>query len=109
MQRNPPLHPCQSCGACCAFFRVSFYWREAEAQENPGAVPVCLTQDYTDNLRTMRGTTDKHRCRCVALEGTVGKSVSCSVYSRRPSPCRDFTASFENDVHMPRCDEARAH
>ncbi|EMK5322830.1 YkgJ family cysteine cluster protein, partial [Escherichia coli] len=23
------LNPCMTCGACCAFFRVSFYWAEA--------------------------------------------------------------------------------
>ncbi|MBB8903342.1 YkgJ family cysteine cluster protein, partial [Escherichia coli] len=23
------LNPCITCGACCAFFRVSFYWAEA--------------------------------------------------------------------------------
>ncbi|EFG2122847.1 YkgJ family cysteine cluster protein, partial [Escherichia coli] len=23
---NP--NPCMTCGACCAFFRVSFYWAE---------------------------------------------------------------------------------
>ncbi|HDN1328034.1 YkgJ family cysteine cluster protein, partial [Escherichia coli] len=22
------LNPCMTCGACCAFFRVSFYWAE---------------------------------------------------------------------------------
>ncbi|HBP8873638.1 TPA: YkgJ family cysteine cluster protein, partial [Escherichia coli] len=25
---NP--NPCMRCGACCAFFRVSFYWAEAD-------------------------------------------------------------------------------
>ncbi|EEX7666747.1 YkgJ family cysteine cluster protein, partial [Escherichia coli] len=25
---NP--NPCMTCGACCAFFRVSFYWAEAD-------------------------------------------------------------------------------
>ena len=24
------LNPCVSCGACCGYFRVSFYWAEAE-------------------------------------------------------------------------------
>ncbi|WP_142908916.1 CxxCxxCC domain-containing protein, partial [Klebsiella pneumoniae] len=24
------LNPCMTCGACCAFFRVSFYWAEAD-------------------------------------------------------------------------------
>jgi Fe-S-cluster containining protein len=26
-----PGNPCLSCGACCASFRVSFYWRETVA------------------------------------------------------------------------------
>ncbi|OZZ73507.1 zinc/iron-chelating domain-containing protein, partial [Klebsiella pneumoniae] len=23
------INPCMTCGACCAYFRVSFYWAEA--------------------------------------------------------------------------------
>ena len=46
--------------------------------------------------------------RCVALEGRIGESVGCSIYTLRPSPCRDFEASFEFGQHKPRCDEARA-
>ncbi|HDH0840599.1 TPA: YkgJ family cysteine cluster protein, partial [Klebsiella pneumoniae] len=22
------INPCMTCGACCAYFRVSFYWAE---------------------------------------------------------------------------------
>ena len=33
------VHPCLSCGACCAHFRASFYWAEADDQ-TPGGVPV---------------------------------------------------------------------
>jgi hypothetical protein len=29
-------NPCVSCGACCAHFRVSFYW--AEADDAPGGI-----------------------------------------------------------------------
>jgi Fe-S-cluster containining protein len=29
-------------------------------------------------------------CRCVALEGTVGKQVSCTIYDIRPEVCRKF-------------------
>ena len=28
-------NPCLDCGACCASFRVSFYWSEAEARGLP--------------------------------------------------------------------------
>lgn len=103
-------HPCQTCGACCAYYRVSFYWREAEEAVGGrhGPVPVELTEDRDEFHRTMRGTEHKHHVRCVALEGKVGGEVSCSIYTLRPSPCRDFQASFEDGEHRPRCDEARA-
>ncbi|HEY8279280.1 MAG TPA: YkgJ family cysteine cluster protein [Bdellovibrionota bacterium] len=104
----PAPHPCQTCGACCAYYRVSFYWREAETSENPGAVPVELTEDYSSFRRSMRGTNRKHHSRCVALEGKVGEQVACSIYTLRPSPCREFLPSFEDGNHQPRCDEARA-
>ena len=101
------VHPCQSCGACCAFFRVSFYWREAEASSSPRAVPLSLTEDYSDTQRNMRGTNQKHP-RCVALEGRVGSRVGCAIYESRPSPCRAFAASYEDGTPNPRCDQARA-
>ena len=33
-----------TCGACCAFFRVSFYW--AEGDDANGTVPASLTEQY---------------------------------------------------------------
>ena len=47
-------NPCMTCGACCAYFRVSFYW--AEASDGGGTVPVDLTEPLTPFLRCMRGT-----------------------------------------------------
>lgn len=102
------VHPCQQCGACCAVFRVAFYWREADPEQSPLAVPTELTEDYTQFKLSMKGTGNKHHCRCVALEGKVGEGATCSIYSLRPSPCREFAASFEDGTHKPRCDYARA-
>ena len=59
-------NPCMTCGACCAYFRVSFYW--AEASDGGGTVPVDLTEPLTPFLRCMRGTNQK-QSRCVALQG----------------------------------------
>jgi uncharacterized protein len=101
-------HPCQSCGACCAYYRVSFYWRELADGQNPLGVPEELTEPYTDFRVCLKGTNLKHRSRCVALEGKVGEQVACNIYSLRPSPCREFAASFENGMRNSRCDEARA-
>ncbi len=46
--------------------------------------------------------------RCQALEGKIGTAVGCKIYDRRPSPCRNFKASFEDGQHNQRCDDARA-
>lgn len=78
---------CQQCGACCAYFRVSFYW--AEADDAPGGtVPVGLTQPLTPHLRCMQGTSERSP-RCTALQGSIGQGVSCGIYAQRPSSCQD--------------------
>ena len=53
--RDPAAHPCLRCGACCAHFRASFYWAEAD-DAGPGGVPVALTRQLTPHRRVMIGT-----------------------------------------------------
>ncbi|POZ60116.1 YkgJ family cysteine cluster protein [Chromobacterium alticapitis] len=90
---------CLSCGACCATFRVSFYW--AEADDGGGAVPSRLTEKVNDWTRCMRGTWAASP-RCVALQGEVGGSVGCGIYPQRPVACREVEAG------SPQCLRARA-
>ncbi|TRW48487.1 YkgJ family cysteine cluster protein [Aliidiomarina halalkaliphila] len=98
------FNPCVTCGACCASFRVSFYW--AEGDDAPaGFVPHELTEQVNSFYRCMQGT-NSPTPRCVALSGTIGESVGCSIYGDRPTPCREFDASL--DGSNPRCDQARA-
>jgi hypothetical protein len=52
--------------------------------------------------------TDRQPPRCIALQGQIGDSVHCSIYEVRANVCRDFQASWVDDVHNPRCDQARA-
>ena len=99
-------NPCLDCGACCAYYRVSFHWSEAERFLG-GATPAELTTKLSPHRVAMRGTQSKSP-RCVALDGQIGKAVSCSIYSQRPSPCREFEASWVNGMHSERCDQARA-
>ena len=80
-------HPCLSCGACCASFRVDF--SAHETQELGGSVPDGLAVELTDTLRRMRGT-DHSPPRCAALTGRVGVQAACGIYEWRPSPCREF-------------------
>lgn len=106
--KTQSIHPCQKCGACCAAFRVAFYWREAQVSDHSPAVPAGTWVELTERLRVMKGTQVKHRPKCESLQGRIGHNVSCSIYSERPSACRNFRASFEFGQHEPRCDEARS-
>ena len=74
---------CRRCGACCAAFRVSFYWAEADAS---GLSPI-LVEQIGPWYACMTGT-NSAAPHCLALTGTVGSNVLCSVYAQRPSPCR---------------------
>lgn len=93
-------NPCLNCGACCAFFRVSFYWGEVHSDF---AVPEALTEPISHSRLAMRGT-NQPGPRCVALEGEVGGCASCAIYEHRPSPCRDFEAYDPGGA----CNRARA-
>lgn len=90
-------NPCTRCGACCAHFRVSFYWAEAAER----GLPEALYEPLTPVMACMRGTHSKSP-RCAALLGEVGQQVACSVYGQRTSPCRDLQPGDE------KCQKARA-
>lgn len=100
-------NPCVGCGACCAFFRVSFHW--LETQSAGGTVPdedtVAINQPH---LIAMKGTDAAKDPRCVNLVGTIGKDSQCSKYETRSSSCRDFDGSYQFGIKEPRCDRARA-
>jgi len=99
-------NPCLSCGACCAHFRVSFYW--AEADDAPGGqVPVQLTERMHAHLRCMKGTNGESP-RCIALKGEIGKQVACAIYELRPSACREFNMLEEDGTPNERCHKLRA-
>ncbi|MBN2133086.1 MAG: YkgJ family cysteine cluster protein [Sedimentisphaerales bacterium] len=106
MQDKKADNPCVRCGACCAFYRASFYWAEADNAPG-GTVPVDLTEKLNDFRRIMRGTSPPNP-RCIALLGEIGQSVRCSIYERRASVCRDFDVSWGQGLHNERCDRARA-
>jgi uncharacterized protein len=88
---------CRQCGACCAFFRVSFYW--ADARER--GLPDSYIERLSPHLASMAGT-NRPLPRCAALQGEVGTEVACTVYAARPSPCRELQPGDE------RCNRARA-
>jgi hypothetical protein len=99
-------NPCVTCGACCAYFRASFYWAEADDSVG-GTVPIGMTERLDLHLRVMKGTNQPNP-RCIALEGVIGSCVKCSIYELRSSACREFRYSWQDGLHNERCDQARA-
>lgn len=97
--------PCLSCGACCAHFRVSFYWGEMLGAG--GLVPDHLTERVDLHRSCMAGT-NQSEPRCVALQGVVGERVTCTIYPERPSPCREFNYNGGTTEYNEGCDKARA-
>lgn len=95
-------NPCLKCGACCIVFRATFCWTEGDDVTEAG-VPVNLTEKVSPLCRAMlRNDYDQ----CIALHGEPGQKVTCTIYNRRPSVCKDFDPSGK--IHNPACDWARA-
>lgn len=97
---------CITCGACCGFFPVRTELSEIDDRPG-GTVPLHMTTSVGTIGRIMKGT-ERRLKRCVALKGNIGYTVSCLIYDRRPSSCRNFLAAWETDAHNPLCDRARA-
>jgi hypothetical protein len=105
LEKKGADNPCLTCGACCAHFRVSFYWAEAD-DATPGGVPAALTEKLDDARAVMKDTNRPHPW-CVALEGEVGRRVACAIYDRRPKVCRDLPSSWSEGRAEEKCDRAR--
>ncbi|MFO7306731.1 MAG: YkgJ family cysteine cluster protein [Gammaproteobacteria bacterium] len=90
-------NPCLQCGACCATYRVSFYWAEAEQR----GLPDDLIEQISPWHACMAGT-GQPEPRCRALAGTIGESVSCLVYPQRPEPCRELQPGDDKCVRARR-------
>lgn len=98
-------NPCLHCGACCGFFRVSFYWSEADPDAG-GCVPPELTEPLNAYRSVMRGT-HSAPVRCVALSGMIGDDARCGIYADRPSPCRELDPWLADGQPDDKCARAR--
>jgi len=99
-------NPCLSCGACCAHFRVSFYFGELQGQPG-GWVPLELTSKVNDFRAAMKGT-ETGNGRCIGLRGELGQpSIHCAIYEQRPTTCREFEAWLPDGTPNPDCRRLR--
>lgn len=81
---------CMACGACCATYRVSFYWSEGEAL----GIPEAMTDKVNDFYSCMKGT-NQPKTYCMALGGKIGKQVACQIYPIRPGACHTVNVGDE--------------
>ena len=93
------MSACQTCGACCASYRVDFSSHELLSMG--GTVPDGLAVEVAGATCRMRGT-DHVPVRCAALTGKVGGQVACAIYEWRPGPCHELEEGSEA------CERARA-
>lgn len=99
-------HPCLRCGACCAHYRVSLHWSEADPALG-GRVPAVLTVPLRSHELAMQGTAGGASPRCIALDADIGRVSRCSIHPVRPQACRDVAASWEDGTPSRQCDAAR--
>jgi hypothetical protein len=77
-----------------------------ELDSHGGQVPAALAEPYTASTACMREHPD-HPGRCIALEGSVGHYVGCTIYAQRPAACREFAPLSVIGIGDEACNEAR--
>lgn len=98
--RRGVTYDCRTCGACCTnpdenraegfVHYVEVHPRDAILNERELVRRLVVHDpDGVPHLR-LDGSG-----RCVALLGKLGKSVRCSIYEHRPTPCRKVEAGSE--------------
>lgn len=100
------LSICESCGACCASYRVDFHPSELARTVGGAGVPVDMAMPLTPKLMRMKGT-DEAAPRCIALDGEIGCQVRCRIYADRPSPCHEFNPWAALGIADQACDRSR--
>jgi hypothetical protein len=94
-------NPCTACGVCCSHFRVSFYAGEMDTQPG-GFVPADLVSQVNPVMACMKGT-EAGNGRCIAYVGEIGANGRCSIYTNRPSPCREYPVFMPDGSMNPDC------
>ena len=96
---------CFQCGQCCQHFRVSFYHGEVESDVSRG-VPEALVTPISPHWVCMKGTESGGKA-CIALSHSAGQGYRCSIYTDRPSPCREFNILNTDGTENEDCKRLR--
>ncbi len=85
---------CATCGGCCAAFVCvdAAPTDKISAEDSWNIYGKGKNNDYPVERLIRRKEDD---FSCVALEGEIGKKVSCRIYEDRPLTCQDFEAGSD--------------
>lgn len=100
------MSACFECGQCCQYFRVSFYHAEVDGN-GVGVVPESMVTQLSPHLVCMKGT-ELGGGKCVALAYSSAEGYRCSIYEKRPTPCREFNIVNDDGQINPDCQKLRA-
>jgi len=81
------MSDCQTCGACCDHFEVVDVYPDDTNFGYLKSADLLRKTEY--GFYAMKSISEGDN-RCIALEGTVGESVRCTIYDNRPRGCRIF-------------------
>lgn len=101
-------YDCRRCGACCVNTPQNVAEGFTHYVEIAPSDSILSRRDLVKKLVVLDSEGVPHLRlapdgRCLALKGALGKSVSCSIYHHRPSPCRRVEAGSKL------CLEYRSH
>ena len=99
-------NPCFECGACCQYFRVSFYQGEVASDFYPEGVPMEMVTRLDSSKVCMKGT-EKGHSPCIALTHATTTGYRCSIYEKRSSSCREFNTHLSDGQVNPDCQRLR--
>jgi Fe-S-cluster containining protein len=97
----PPAHyDCQRCGACCVNPPENVREGYTAYVEVESGAALLRRRDLAKKLVVLDSAGVPHLRlaaggRCLALAGSVGRSVRCTVYHFRPAACRRVEAGSD--------------
>ncbi|HEY3358019.1 MAG TPA: YkgJ family cysteine cluster protein [Polyangia bacterium] len=86
-----PALDCRTCGACCVPEITLPFYVGVTAKDIARLTPRFRSRHVARGSILTKLDRIGH-CVCVALQGTVGRRVSCTIYARRPDACRQLEA-----------------
>lgn len=97
--RNEYQAKCQSCGLCCCHPLIKADGPITSDSDLTYWATEQVTYRWWHGYEQTDGETgywmrqvDEH---CIALRGTLGRDVTCTIYETRPSACRQFEPGSE--------------